>query len=158
MDKSNLWVARYTGIVMIATLVCRILGLGREMVISNQFGAGIETDAFFIAFMIPNLLRSFIGEGALNTAFIPIFSECLTNQDKKKADAFASNVLNILIIILVIIIIIGIWGAPWIIKIVAGGFKQDRKIFINCSLDQDYVPLYCFCRYCCSIYGNFKFL
>lgn len=130
MDKSNLWVARYTGIVMIATLVCRILGLGREMVISNQFGAGIETDAFFIAFMIPNLLRSFIGEGALNTAFIPIFSECLTNQDKKKADAFASNVLNILIIILVIIIIIGIWGAPWIIKIVAGGFKQDPEKYL----------------------------
>ena len=97
MTNSNLRVARYTGIVMAATLVCRILGLGREMVVSNQFGAGFETDAFFIAFMIPNLLRSIIGEGALNTSFVPIFSGCLANQDKKRADVFASNVLNLLI-------------------------------------------------------------
>jgi len=130
MNESNLWIAKYTGIVMIATLISRILGLGREMVISNQFGAGIETDAFFIAFMIPNLLRSFIGEGALNTAFIPIFSECLINQDQKKADTFASNILNILIITLFIIIILGIWGTPWIINIIAGGFKQDPEKYL----------------------------
>lgn len=130
MNESNLWIAKYTGIVMIATLISRILGLGREIVISNQFGAGIETDAFFIAFMIPNLLRSFIGEGALNTAFIPIFSECLTNQDQKKADTFASNVLNILIVTLFIIILLGIWGTPWIINIIAGGFKQDPEKYL----------------------------
>ncbi|MDD4895570.1 MAG: murein biosynthesis integral membrane protein MurJ [Atribacterota bacterium] len=130
MTNSNLWIARYTGIVMIATLLCRILGLGREMVISNQFGAGFETDAFFIAFMIPNLLRSIIGEGALNTAFVPIFSGCLTNQNKQKADAFASNVINLLIIALVIIIALGIWGAPIIVDIVASGFKQSPEKYI----------------------------
>ena len=92
-------IAKYAGIVIIATIFCRILGLGREIVISNRFGAGIETDAFFIAFMIPNLLRSFLGEGALNSAFIPIFAEYLTNHDRKKAEYFANNVLNILILI-----------------------------------------------------------
>src|SRR5665648_461690 len=118
-------IAKYAGIVIIATIFCRILGLGREIVISNRFGAGIETDAFFIAFMIPNLLRSFLGEGALNSAFIPIFAEYLTNNDRKKAEYFASNVLNILIIILIIVVILGIWGAPLLINIIAIGFKSN---------------------------------
>ncbi len=118
-------IAKYAGIVIIATIFCRILGLGREIVISNRFGAGIETDAFFIAFMIPNLLRSFLGEGALNSAFIPIFAEYLTNHDRKKAEYFASNVLNILIIILIIVVILGVWGAPLLINIIAIGFKSN---------------------------------
>lgn len=118
-------IAKYAGIVIIATIFCRILGLGREIVISNRFGAGIETDAFFIAFMIPNLLRSFLGEGALNSAFIPIFAEYLTNHDRKKAEYFASNILNILIIILIIVVILGVWGAPLLINIIAIGFKSN---------------------------------
>lgn len=130
MANSNLQVARYTGIVMAATLVCRILGLGREMVISNQFGAGFETDAFFIAFMIPNLLRSIIGEGALNTSFVPIFSGCLANQDKKRADIFASNVLNFLILALVVIVALGIWGAPFLVSVLASGFKHSPEKYL----------------------------
>ncbi len=118
-------IAKYAGIVIAATIFCRILGLGREIVISNKFGAGIETDAFFIAFMIPNLLRSFLGEGALNTAFIPIFTEYLTNHDRKKAEYFANNILNILILILIIVVVLGIWAAPLLINVIAIGFKSD---------------------------------
>jgi len=118
-------IAKYASIIIIATIFCRILGLGREIVISNRFGAGIETDAFFIAFMIPNLLRSFLGEGALNSAFIPIFAEYLTNHDRKKAEYFASNVLNILIIILIIVVILGVWSAPLLINLIAIGFKSN---------------------------------
>ncbi|MEA2086692.1 MAG: murein biosynthesis integral membrane protein MurJ [Candidatus Caldatribacteriota bacterium] len=118
-------IAKYAGIVIIATIFCRILGLGREIVISNRFGAGIETDAFFIAFMIPNLLRSFLGEGALNSAFIPVFTDYLTNHDRKKAEYFASNILNILIIVLITIVALGIWGAPLLINIIAIGFKSS---------------------------------
>jgi putative peptidoglycan lipid II flippase len=118
-------IAKYAGIVIIATIFCRVLGLGREIVISNRFGAGIETDAFFIAFMIPNLLRSFLGEGALNSAFIPIFAEHLTNHNRKKAEYFANNVLNILILILIIVVFLGIWAAPLLINIIAIGFKSN---------------------------------
>jgi len=118
-------IAKYAGIVIVATIFCRILGLVREVVISNKFGATIETDAFFIAFMIPNLFRTFLGEGALNTAFIPIFAEYLTNYGRKKAEYFASNVLNILILILIIVIVLGIWGAPLLIDLMAVGFKSN---------------------------------
>ena len=123
--ETNHKIAKYAGIVVIATIFCRILGLGREIVISNRFGAGIESDVFFVAFMIPNLLRSFLAEGALNLAFVPVFTEYLTNHDRKKAEYFASNVLNILIIVLIIVVILGIWGAPWLINIIAVGFKSN---------------------------------
>lgn len=123
--KTKYKIAKYAGIVIIATIFCRILGLGREIAISNRFGAGIETDAFFIAFMIPNLLRSFLGEGALNSAFIPVFTDYLTNHDRKKAEYFASNILNILIIVLIIVVALGIWGAPLLINIIAIGFKSS---------------------------------
>ena len=141
MTNSNFRVAKYTGIVMIATLLCRVLGLGREMVISNRFGAGLETDAFFVAFMIPNLLRSFLGEGALNTTFIPVFSDYLTRNDQRKTDAFASNVLNILSITLFIIILLGIWGAPLIVNIVAAGFRfQPEKYLLTVRLTRIMFP------------------
>ncbi|MBN2394836.1 MAG: murein biosynthesis integral membrane protein MurJ [Candidatus Atribacteria bacterium] len=129
MTDGNLRLAKYTGIVMFATLLCRILGLGREIVISNLFGAGLETDAFFVAFMIPNLLRSFLGEGALNSTFIPIFSDYLTHKDQKKAELFASNILNILVITLFIVIFLGVLGAPWIVDLIAAGFKQNPEKF-----------------------------
>ncbi len=141
MKNTNYRIAKYTGIVMVATLLCRVLGLGREMVISNQFGAGLETDAFFVAFMIPNLLRSFLGEGALNTTFIPVFSDYLTHHNQKKADAFASNVLNILFVTLVLVILSGIWGAPLIVNIVAGGFRlQPEKYLLTIRLTRILFP------------------
>jgi len=118
-------IAKYAGIVILATIFCRILGLVREVVISNKYGISIETDAFFVAFMIPNLLRSFLAEGALNTAFIPVFTEYLTVQDKKKAEYFASNILNILSVVLFIVVLLGIWGAPLLINVIAIGFKSN---------------------------------
>ncbi|MEA2022532.1 MAG: murein biosynthesis integral membrane protein MurJ, partial [Candidatus Caldatribacteriota bacterium] len=122
-------IIKYAGIVIVATILCRILGLGREIVISNRFGAGIETDAFFVAFMIPNLMRIFLGEGALSTAFIPIFTDYLANNNKEKAEHFANNVLNILIIVLIIVILLGIWAAPVLINIIAVGFKANPYKF-----------------------------
>ena len=122
-------IIKYAGIVIVATVLCRILGLGREIVISNRFGAGIETDAFFVAFMIPNLMRIFLGEGALNSAFIPIFTDFLAKNNKKKAEYFANNVLSILIIMLIIVIFLGIWAAPVLINIIAVGFKANPYKF-----------------------------
>ena len=122
-------IIKYAGIVIVATILCRILGLGREIVISNKFGAGIETDAFFVAFMIPNLMRIFLGEGALSTAFIPIFTDYLADNNKEKAEYFANNVLNILIIVLIVVVLLGVWAAPVLINIIAVGFKANPYKF-----------------------------
>ena len=68
-----------------ATILSRIMGMVRDMVVSRLFGAGFATDAFFAAFQIPNMLRRFFAEGALTSAFVPIFSECYTQKGEAEA-------------------------------------------------------------------------
>ena len=72
--------ARAAAVVSAATLASRILGFLRDLVIARAFGAGITTDAFFVAFRLPNLLRRLVAEGALSSAFIPVFTEYVTTR------------------------------------------------------------------------------
>ncbi len=92
------------------TLISRILGLIRDIVTAKLFGTGMVADAFFVAFTFPNLFRRLFGEGALNSAFVPVFSEYISH-DKKKAGFYMANItLSILFIILssVVLLAIGI--------------------------------------------------
>src|SRR5690606_33996830 len=66
---------RSSGLVSLMTMLSRVLGLARDMVIANQFGAGAGADAFFVAFMIPNFLRRLFADGAFPHAFVPVLSE-----------------------------------------------------------------------------------
>ncbi|HEX9916505.1 MAG TPA: lipid II flippase MurJ, partial [candidate division Zixibacteria bacterium] len=117
-------IAKSTGIVSVATFASRIFGLIREQVFAYLFGAGFATDAFVAAFRIPNLLRDLFAEGALSSAFIPTFTEHLTNKSKEDAFRLASLVINLLLITLSIIIILGIVFAPYIVKVIAPGFEK----------------------------------
>ncbi|MBU1087963.1 MAG: murein biosynthesis integral membrane protein MurJ [Candidatus Omnitrophica bacterium] len=108
------------------TLISRILGYVRDIVIARYFGtATIAAQAFIVAFRIPNTLRHLVGEGAANAAVIPILSEYL-GEDKKKEFWHITNImLNLIIIILAIITIIGTLLAPLIVRIIAFGFVHD---------------------------------
>src|SRR2546427_11684082 len=75
-------VLRAVGVIAAATLASRVLGFVRDMVVARAFGAGPVTDAFFVAFRIPNLLRRLLAEGALSTAFIPVFTSSLTHDGR----------------------------------------------------------------------------
>src|SRR3984885_16027040 len=83
-------VARSAGIVSIAILMSRIPGLFREMVMAHKFGAGFAYDSFLLGFRIPNLARDLFAEGALSSAFVPIFSQTLAQKGRKEA-AVLSN-------------------------------------------------------------------
>src|SRR5258705_5064948 len=74
-------VLRAVGVIAAATLASRVLGFVRDMVVARAFGAGPVTDAFFVAFRIPNLLRRLLAEGALSTAVIPVFTQYLASGD-----------------------------------------------------------------------------
>ncbi|MCP4704712.1 MAG: murein biosynthesis integral membrane protein MurJ, partial [candidate division Zixibacteria bacterium] len=80
-----------------ATAFSRILGLVREQVMAYYFGAGMATDCFVAAFRIPNLLRDLFAEGALSSAFVPIFKEKLIKDGKTEAFRLASLVISALI-------------------------------------------------------------
>src|SRR5438874_2575252 len=85
--------ARSAGLVSIATFLSRILGLVREQVLAAMFGAGFATDAFNVAFRIPNLLRDLFAEGALSAAFVPTLTERLHNRSKEDAFRLTRMVL-----------------------------------------------------------------
>ncbi len=120
---------RAAGVVSSATLASRILGYARDMVIAYFFGTAAAADAFFVAFRIPNLLRRLFAEGSLTVAFIPIFSEYLHHESKKDALAFANAVFTFLSIILVLLCCLGITFAPFIVKVMAWGFIDDKNKF-----------------------------
>src|SRR5829696_8534239 len=87
-------VARSAGIVSIAVMFSRVLGLVREMVFAKYFGAGFLNDAFQLAFRIPNVLRDLFAEGALSAAFVKVFTDYQINKSEKEAWRLASLVLN----------------------------------------------------------------
>jgi putative peptidoglycan lipid II flippase len=117
-------IAKSTGIVSSATFLSRVLGLVREQVFAFLFGAGYVTDAFVAAFRIPNLLRDLFAEGALSSAFIPVFTDYVTNQGKEKAWELANLVLNLLLVTLCLIVILGIIVSPYIVGVIAPGFGK----------------------------------
>jgi putative peptidoglycan lipid II flippase len=110
------------GVISFFTLISRILGLVRDMVIAALFGSGLAADAFFVALRIPNLLRRLFAEGSLTIAFIPVFTEYLTLRSKDEAFELARIVLTLLSLILVIITVMGVIFAPFIVHLQAFGF------------------------------------
>ncbi len=117
-------VIKAAGVVGLGTFLSRILGLVRLQVIAYTFGYSAITDAFWIGFTLPNLLRSLLAEGALSTAFIPVFSEWLAKKGEKEAKRLANNVLNILMLLLVVVVGLGIFFAPWYVPYLAFGFRK----------------------------------
>ncbi len=116
-------ISKAAGIVGLCTLLSRVLGLVRDIVVATLFGSGMAADAFFVAFRIPNLLRRLFAEGSLTIAFIPVFTEYLATRSKQEAFDLARTVLTVLSLILVIVTLLGVLGAPWIVRIQAFGFE-----------------------------------
>ncbi|HYE73507.1 MAG TPA: lipid II flippase MurJ, partial [Blastocatellia bacterium] len=110
-------VARSAGIVSLAIMGSRVLGLVRELVFAAFFGAGFATDAFIIAFRVPNLLRDLFGEGALSAAFVTTFSQKLNREGEQQAWRLANLVNNGLFIVLSVIVLLGIIFSPQIVNL-----------------------------------------
>ncbi len=118
--------ARAAGIVGGFTLISRVFGFIRDMVIAWFFGAGPLSDAFFAAFRLPNLFRRLFGEGSLTVAFIPVFSGYLTDHGKAAAFDMARSAARMLSVILVIITLAGILAAPAVVRVIAPGFVGSQ--------------------------------
>src|SRR5579864_5812823 len=116
------------GIVGLAVLCSRILGLAREQIFAALFGGGRLMDAFTIAFRIPNLLRDLFAEGALSTSFITTFSKTIATDGDAAAWKLANKVATLTVITLSAITIIGIITAPWLVHVLAPGFKGDKAV------------------------------
>jgi putative peptidoglycan lipid II flippase len=120
-------IARAAGIVGGATLLSRVFGFLRDMIVAQFFGAGTATDAFFVAFRIPNLLRRLVGEGALTASFIPVYTEYIAQRPPEEGREFVRAAFWVLTFFLLVLTAAGILLAPWIVRILAYGFSQDPE-------------------------------
>ena len=128
-QRAKIGVARTAWSVSIAIMISRILGVGREMVLARYFGAGLYTDAFYVAYRIPNLLRDLFAEGALSAAFLPTFIRRLTHGGKEQAWLLANRVLSALLVILGILTLVFFFGAKGFVYLLAAGYAAVPEKF-----------------------------
>ena len=114
-----------SAVVSAMTLISRVLGFVRDMVIAVTFGASGTTDAFFVAFKIPNFLRRLFAEGAFATAFVPVLSEYRETRSREEVKALVAHVAGTLMGILFLVTALGVLAAPWLILGLATGFSGD---------------------------------
>jgi len=113
------------GSIGAATLTSRVLGFVRDMVVALAFGAGPVTDAFFVAFRIPNILRRLLAEGALSTSVIPVFTEYASTRSRDEFRRLLRAILGAALVVLGLTALVGIATAPWIVRAIAPGFADD---------------------------------
>ena len=116
---------RHALMMMIGTLLSRVLGLAREILVAAFFGASGRMDAFNVAYTLSNLARQLLAEGALSAAFVPVFSQTLT-KSREKAIALARSTMTVLLSVTGIVVILGIFAAPALVKIMAPGFDIEN--------------------------------
>lgn len=129
-----------TAIVAMSTMLSRVLGFIRDMIIANYFGASAKLDGFFVAFRIPNLFRRLVGEGALTISFVPVYLEYLETKGKKEALQFAQKIFVLLAMVLLFICVTGIYFSKYIVKLFAYGFDNPEVLKLTISLNQWMFP------------------
>ena len=142
MDKRKTGsIVRPASTVAFFTLLSRIFGLIRDMVLAFAFGAGSQADAFFVAFRIPNLLRRLVAEGALTASFIPVYVDYLENYEPQDAERVVNITATLLTIVLTGLTLIGILLSPWIIHVLAPGFDAiPSKFQLTVTLNRIIFP------------------
>src|SRR5215813_6963608 len=111
------------------TLLSRVTGYVRDKAVAVTLGAGLRTDAFFVAFRIPNMLREIVGEGAMSSAVIPVYAEVSANRSEEQARAFVGRLAARFSVILAGITVAGIAASPWLVSLLAGQFRETPGKF-----------------------------
>lgn len=122
-----------TMIVSSMTMISRLLGFTRDVVFANIFGVGAATDAFFVAFKIPNFLRRLFAEGAFSQAFVPILTEYRTQRDLAAVRLLIANTTGVLSVILLLLTVVAMLGSDYLIMLFAPGFIDDQPKFALAS-------------------------
>ena len=140
-ERPRASVARNAGIISLAVMASRVLGLVRDQVFAVFFGAGLQYDAFLTAFRIPNLLRDLFAEGALSAAFVTTFSQTLQNRGKAAAIELSHRVATLTIVFITVISILGWIFTPAIVHLLAPGFFEvPGKAELTVQLTRIMIP------------------
>ena len=118
--------ARSVGVVGVAVLCSRVLGLARELILAHLFGAGLAMDAFKVAFRIPNLLRDLFAEGALSTALVTTFSKKDATEGSEAAWSLANKVASLATVVIGLLVVTGVVFSPAVVGVIASGFSGEK--------------------------------
>jgi len=139
--SEDLRVARHAGTIGAATLLSRLLGLVREQVMAGLFGAGLATDAFNVAFRVPNLLRDLFAEGAMSSAFVPTFTQVWKTRGEGEAWALGRQLMVTLLAVLAVLSAAGVAFAPALVGLLAPGFGSVAgKLDLTVTLTRVMLP------------------
>ncbi len=129
---------RSASLVGALTLVSRITGLLRESIHAWFLGTGMAADAFRIAFLLPNLLRRLVGEGAISSAFVPVYTEHLHRRGPEEGRIFAEKFLTFWLLVVTVIALLGIALAGWIVSGIfgRGAFNDPEKLSLTAGLSR----------------------
>lgn len=134
---------RSAGIAGLATLISRVLGLVRDQALAYRFGAGDRMDAFFVALRIPNLLRELFAEGAMNAAFVPVFTRRLTREGREAAWRLGAQLINALAVVTGVIAAAGIVFAEPLTRLFAAGYQEvPGKFELTVQLTRIVLPFF----------------
>ena len=112
------------------TFLSRILGFVRDILIAKFLGSTVTSDAFFVAFRLPNFFRRVLAEGAYSAALIPVFSGVvIDSKDDREAVDFVENTMSLLLFVTIILTFIFYFGMPYIIQLLAPGFSANKEAF-----------------------------
>lgn len=117
-----------------ATLISRILGYIKDMILAGYFGASAKSDVFFVAFRIPNLLRELFAEGSMSSAFVPVLTETQTKEGREAANRLVRAVLLVILLIVGSLCVLGMVFAPMIVSLIAPGFLDEPVKFADAVL------------------------
>jgi len=109
------------------TFLSRITGLVRDIIIASSFGAGALTDAFWVAFRIPNLLRRLFAEGAFSQAFVPILGQIRQDQSAQELRTVLDHIAQVLTFCLMLVTLLGVIAAPWVVSLMASGWRAASE-------------------------------
>ncbi len=135
-------------------MASRLLGLAREQVMAAWFGAGMQTDAFNVAFRVPNLLRDLFAEGALSAAFVPTFTEADHKEGRARAWRLGAQVLNALALSLAGLTVLGWFITPLLVRLLAPGFADEPgKLELTIELSRIMLPFLLFVALAAAVMG-----
>ena len=122
------------------TLVSRVMGFLRDVLIAGALGASPVAEAFFLAFSLPNLFRRFFAEGAFNIAFVPMFSKKLASGDDRLA--FARDALSMLALVLIVLNALAMLAMPYLVWAMASGFAHDARFDLTVLFGRIVFPIF----------------
>ncbi len=147
-------ITKAAGTMSIATLISRILGYVKDMILARYFGATGLSDTFFVAFRIPNLLRELFAEGSMSSAFIPVLTEYQTKKGHEEAKRLVRITFTFILIFVGVICLLGIIFAPSIVSAIAPGFlKTPEKFSLTVFLTRLMFPFLLFISLAALVMG-----